>query len=279
MLALPAIGTGYGGARSHQGELYLALIRSLLEATEKHQVDVVLVLKHAHAYSAAQRARAHVLQDRFRGEPSAMWHLGTTEAADKLSAVAEELAGEQRRGHLVQFVGAGASAGLWRRAGIPPWQMLLDRVAEEAGVEAATLSGLDPRDQATVLSHHLESRGETLGGALTHHLMRTHYTLAHGLLASLGATEHVTTNFDTMLEMALTAFDDQLAVLPYTAVDGRERWVLKLHGSVDRQGDGRDPLVITRDDYLAMPARYGALYGIVQALHLLTRHLLFVGTR
>ena len=114
-----------------------------------------------------QQGGAHLLQGVFRGDPSVMWHFGTTAGAGRLSAVAEELSGKLRLGHLVQFVGAGASAGLWRRAGIPPWQALLDRVAEEAGVEPATLSGLDPRDQATVLSHHLKKRKKKLASALT----------------------------------------------------------------------------------------------------------------
>jgi len=274
VVALPAIGTGHGGAGSHKGELYLALLRMLLQSAEEHKVDIVLVLKHDRAYSAAQRARARLLHTQFADNSQRVWDFGAT--ADRLLSVARGLTGTLQRGHLVQFVGAGASAGLWRKAGIPAWQALLDAVAEDAGVEVASLRKLDLRDQATVLSHHLQRRGKTLTAALSRHLTRSHYTLAHGLLASLRTVEHVTTNFDTMLENALRAVDEHLAVLPYTAVEGHERWVLKLHGSVDRQVDESDPLVITRDDYLAMPVRYGALYGIVQAL-LLTRHLLFVG--
>lgn len=276
VVALPAIGTGHGGVRSHKGELYLALLQTLVRSAEAHRVDVLLVLKHDRAYSAAQRARARLLRRDLDDEESAMWHFGRAENSQRLFDAATELAGKLQAGRLVQFVGAGASAGLWRRAGIPPWQELLDAVAEEAGVHPDALRGLDLRDQATVLAHHLGIQEKSLPRVLTRHLKRSHYTVAHGLLASLGTKEHVTTNFDTMLENALRVVDGDVTVLPYTAVEGHERWVLKLHGSVERQGDEGDPLVITRDDYLAMPLRYGALYGIVQAL-LFTRHLLFVG--
>jgi len=61
-------------------------------------------------------------------------------------------------------------------------------------------------------------------------------------------------------------------VLPYEAVQPGQRWLLKLHGSIDRD----DSIVLTRSDYLSVPARHGALFGLVQAM-LLTRHMLFVG--
>ena len=50
------------------------------------------------------------------------------------------------------------------------------------------------------------------------------------------------------------------------------RWLLKLHGSVDRPED----IVITRQDYLRYDDRRSALAGILQAL-LATREMLFVG--
>ena len=61
-------------------------------------------------------------------------------------------------------------------------------------------------------------------------------------------------------------------MLPYEVAKPHTAWLLKLHGSV------HDPasMVVTRDDYLGLPERAGALYGILQAM-LLTEHLLFVG--
>lgn len=277
VLALPVIGTGHGGASSHKGEVYLALFEALTDASLAHGADVVLVLKTTRGYSAAQRARTHLLAQRFGDERATLWDFGVAERAGQFIGVAERLAKVLRQGRLVQFVGAGASGGLSRRAGIPAWQALLDAVATEVGEPALDLRGLDPVDQATVLERRLEATGKSLSELLARRVTRSHYTLAHGLLASLGSSQHVTTNFDTMLENALRAVDENLAVLPYAAVEREERWVLKLHGSVDRWSEGgTEGFIITRDDYLSMPGRYGALYGLVQAL-LLTQHMLFVG--
>ena len=95
--------------------------------------------------------------------------------------------------------------------------------------------------------------------------------LSHSLLAALPVNEIVTTNYDTLFEMACQGVNRELAILPYQPNAAKRRWLLKLHGSVG-QGD----IVLTRDDYLHLAHLRGALAGIVQAL-LVTRHLLFVG--
>lgn len=51
-----------------------------------------------------------------------------------------------------------------------------------------------------------------------------------------------------------------------------QRWLLKLHGSVDRP----EEIVFTKKDYIRFHDRFAALAGIVQST-LLTRHLLCVG--
>ena len=94
------------------------------------------------------------------------------------------------------------------------------------------------------------------------------------MLASLGTTENVTTNYDELFELACDGPDSELAVLPYEPVerDRNHRWLLKLHGSLSQPAD----MVFTRDDYLGLSSRAGALFGLVQAM-LLTRHMFFVG--
>jgi len=47
---------------------------------------------------------------------------------------------------------------------------------------------------------------------------------------------------------------------------------LKLHGCIARD----ESIVLTRSDYLDIPSRHGALFGLVQAM-LMTRHMFFVG--
>ncbi len=127
------------------------------------------------------------------------------------------------------------------------------------------------RDQAAVLQRRLGS-AKALHDVIAGQLLHTSYALTHGHLASLPTSEAVTTNYDQLFEAAVASVDGTMAVLPYQPVRRGERWLLKLHGSIDRD----DSIVLTRSDHLGAPARHGALFGLVQAM-LLTRHMLFVG--
>ena len=89
---------------------------------------------------------------------------------------------------------------------------------------------------------------------------------------SLPSQEAVTTNFDTLFEAAANIGAKRVAVLPENPSTTDGRWLLKLHGSIDRS----DEIVLTRADFLNMPRQYGALMGLVQGL-LLMRHMMFVG--
>lgn len=97
---------------------------------------------------------------------------------------------------------------------------------------------------------------------------------ARALLASLPATEVVTTNYDTLFERSTVATGRRFAVLPCdTPSREDDGWLLELHGSVD---GGRHDIVLTWGDYFRYADRRAALAGIVQAL-LITRSMLFVG--
>ncbi|KGM14445.1 SIR2 family NAD-dependent protein deacylase [Cellulomonas bogoriensis] len=99
------------------------------------------------------------------------------------------------------------------------------------------------------------------------------YALAHSLLATLGCTEVVTTNYDDLYERAAAdAAHATVPVLPFDDPRPRTPWVLKMHG------DRRDPasIVLTRSHMVGYDSRSRPLGSIVQAL-LLTRHLLVVG--
>jgi hypothetical protein len=276
IFAVPVVGGGEGGMGSHRGALHHALYEELLRVSAAEQVDLVLVNKTRKAYSAAQRARRHVLRTELGRDKSLLWDFGDEPALYKRI---EDLARVAQEDQLVLFIGAGASAGLTEGGGVPPWQMLLDEVAEnidpEHHIDRVALHNHDLRDQAAILARH--SGKEGLGSVVRQQLAlgTGRYTLAHALLASLPSAENVTTNFDTMFEEACHAVDppEPLAVLPYEPVTERRRWLLKLHGSVANQNDD---LVLERSAYLDASLRQGALYGLVQAL-LLTRHLLFVG--
>lgn len=159
-------------------------------------------------------------------------------------------------------------------AGLPMWQQLLDELAGELGFtsdDLRRLSHLDALDQARLLAGRLPL-GESMGGRVAPLVDASRYALAHGLLASLPTREVVTVNYDTLFEIASEGASRPARVLPYQSAAPGTRWLLKLHGTIDKPDD----IVLTRSDYLRYADRRAALAGIVQAL-LITRHMLFIG--
>jgi len=98
---------------------------------------------------------------------------------------------------------------------------------------------------------------------------------AHSLLAALGCSEVVTTNFDRCYELAQGAAHAQGAVttvLPHADHVGRAPWLLKMHGDVDHPVS----IVLSRRDFVRYDAGSRPAASVLQSL-LLTRHLLVVG--
>jgi len=263
-LAVNVLGSGEGGLSASKGAIHRSLLPALHTAAEECDVDLVLVCWKRRALSAAQRVRRDLVTDHVGVD----WDLGRR--AVRLQREAKRLADHTSSGELVLFLGAGVSSG----AGLPLWQDLLDVIASRTpdAPSADDLHRFDLRDQAALLDSRLSRVGRSLAAEIQRALHQTRYALAHGHLASLPTREAVTTNFDTLFEAAITPIDGRPAVLPYEAARPRQRWLLKLHGSLDADRS----VVLTRDDYLGAPVRQGALFGLVQAM-LLTRHMLFVG--
>ncbi len=256
LLALPVIGTRYGGARRRAGEVVQALLPALFEEAERLGVDIALVTFDGPTFAAAQRARSR---------RAVYW----PELDAGLRETAERLAQLARAGELVLFLGAGVSAG----AGLPTWGSLLLQLAQEVGMdtrEQEALRRLDFLDQARILSRRLGAGrlGPAVAAQLTSHV----HSLTQGLLARLPVKEVVTTNYDQLFELASEALGLKVAALPHTPALGCDRWVLKMHGCVAHPED----IVLTREDYMRYAERRAALAGIVQAL-LITKHMLFVG--
>ena len=271
-LAVNVVGSDQGGGSQKKGDLVLGLVETLSDlATSALDVDIILVTFGAKPYAAAQRAR-HI---HFGGNDdetlSANWKFEDEPSTGGLVQYARRLADEAIYNQLVLFIGAGVGSG----AGLPMWGDLLSEVATNANIEGDSfvrLTSKDLRDQATILERRLELQETNLKQAVADRLKAPCYSLVHGLLASLPSKEAVTTNYDKLFETAWRTGGRELAILPAEAVETSRRWLLKLHGTVDKPHE----IVLTRSDYLDMPRRSGALMGLVQGL-LMMRHMMFVG--
>jgi hypothetical protein len=100
-------------------------------------------------------------------------------------------------------------------------------------------------------------------------------SLAHALLAGLRCREALTTNYDNLYERAVAAAGTgggALGSVPATVGDPVERWLLKMHGSLDDPGS----IILTRRDFVQYDARVKPAASVLQAVAL-TRHMLMVG--
>ncbi|MVA74492.1 hypothetical protein GC722_00350 [Auraticoccus sp. F435] len=103
---------------------------------------------------------------------------------------------------------------------------------------------------------------------------------AHLLLSALQCKQAITTNYDTLYELACRAVarsgesdDKVVAVLPTSYPGPDQRWLLKMHGSVDEPAS----IVLTRADFAGYDGASRPAGAVLQAV-LLTTHLLVVGT-
>lgn len=265
LLAMPFFGSRGGGGKLTQGSLLATLLDEASTAGARLGVDVVLVFADEPAYALAQQLR--------RGRPDAWASLGPAQLEE-----AGRLAAEARADRLVPFMGAGVSV----TAGAPNWPGLIERLADAVGLgdeERESLLGRrrDARDQAAFLRaafHRNPVTDDPDGGfaaAIIDIVNVRRYGLAPALLASLGAEQAITLNYDELFERAAEDAGLPRAVLPGTG-PATGRWLLKLHGTVTQ----RDSIVLTRDDYLGFHAERAA-YSALVAATMMTRHLLFVG--
>lgn len=259
LLALPVISTGFGGGALVKGQVINVLVRDLLKYVRTQKVDIALVTYTAPAFAAAQKARFEAGFD---------W----PELSSELLEKAREVAAFGSRQGLALFLGAGVSCS----AGLPSWNGLLQKLAEDIGITGSELeefANLDVLDRGSVLERRFRARKQWLNDRIAGIFSRTwDYSLLHGLLACLPASEVITQNYDRLFEVAAKGAGEPVATLPYTPGDVHSRWLLKMHGCVSVPED----IVIRREDYLRYSERRAALAGIVQAT-MLTRHMLFVG--
>lgn len=174
---------------------------------------------------------------------------------------------EIRTGNCVLFVGAGLSA----QSGLPTWAELMTPLAQQLGVSEKT-------DYTHIAQYYQNQMGRH--GLITKIIEALKKPTApsevHQLIASLPFQVIFTTNYDSLLERALSSEGKSLTV---TVSDvGAAYWsadkvqVIKMHGSID------DPesLVITADDYSTYFRRHPLITNVLKT-QLLTKTFLFLG--
>ncbi|KAA0152964.1 hypothetical protein FNF29_03487 [Cafeteria roenbergensis] len=286
------------------------MLRAMTKACNETGIDVVLAAESKAQFVALQMGRCAARLAPAGSRESRNGRSGTVYPAweglsDSGREEARKLATHAASGHLTVFVGAGVSAG----AGLPTWTELLKKLARRAHLftskrpRRASLEGrsgrrsaqrlshavasleeqqqraeaefdrMDLMDQALLVEHELEKRGKKLGIEVARMLGSKEYALGHALVASLGAKNAVTTNYDTLLEDAIRSTNEAISVMPNGPDDPKaDRWLLKMHGCV-LQPSG---IVLTRADYARFSEESGALRGVVQA-SLMTSHMLMLG--
>ncbi|WP_349269886.1 hypothetical protein MPNTM1_00395 [Mycolicibacterium parafortuitum] len=248
LIGLPLPGTGAGGLATRRGEV----IDRLLERFRRGQlqIDVALILFDRRDFAAVQERRR-----------SMEW----PELSDGLRDHADRLGRLAARRELSLFLGAGISMPV----GLPGWWDLLDTLAEKAD-QAPPSRDSDPFRAARPI---VEALGAEYHAAIQEALRTDQHGIGHALLASLGVTRVVTTNFDCCLEGALEIpASGDFRVLTRELAQGGSPWVLKVNGDVEYP----QSIVLTDADLTRAPEERRALEGVIQGL-LLTSHLLFVG--
>lgn len=272
LLALNAIATGRGGMRHRRATALRTLIRQVdaLLGGEFRDIDVVLVCWGPVAESAAQSIRRELMMEDLSEDPhwvfERQFHRRIHREAVKLGKLLQS-------GDVSVFMGAGVSAG----AGLKDWNSLLEEIGKRTDPVTSRdeLSSLhDNRDAAALLEKRLSGTGESLESVLRKKLRGRRFSLQHGILASLPCNEFITTNVDSLFELAAQQPESpRLKLMPSNeGIRSGDRWLLKLHGSVNQPGT----LVFTREHYIDSFKSNRALVGLVQSM-LLTRHMLFVG--
>lgn len=110
LIALPLVGTGFGGLQHRRGELIKALLPALAEVAEEADTDVALVLFDSRDHAAVQSQRPEEHWDGFETA-----HL----------EIADDLGRRAAHKELSLFLGSGVSVPL----GLPDWRGLLSEVS------------------------------------------------------------------------------------------------------------------------------------------------------
>lgn len=191
--------------------------------------------------------------------------------APDVQAFIKVFAAHLRDGAAAVFAGAGLSVD----SGFVNWTELLREIAEELGLDVDRESNL-----VAVAQYHFNERRNrsVINQKLIDEFSAGHsVTQNHEILARLPIDTYWTTNYDRMLETALTAagklVDVKSAVEHLKTVQrGRQATVYKMHGDVGEPNQA----VLTKDDYEGY-FRDKELFVTKLAGDLISKTMLFVG--
>lgn len=178
-------------------------------------------------------------------------------------------------GNAALFVGAGISQG----AGLPGWDGLLDPIRTRCNVPKHHDYPLVAEYIANELADGAAGLHEHILRELTKSPFRTEVN--QRLIARLRVPQVWTTNYDPLLEMAMTAAGVNHAVsvdeTTIRLIASNQRAVIKMHGSIGGDPPGWDaPPVITRTDYERYEIDHPRMWTVLRATYL-TRTMLFLG--
>lgn len=170
------------------------------------------------------------------------------------------------------FAGAGLSVG----AGFVNWSDLLREIAEELNLDVDKET-----DLVSLAQYHLNDRGANRDGLnraiIDHFLHENSVTENHRILARLPIATYWTTNYDCLIERALSEagkipdVKHAKADLPRT-IRNRDAVVYKMHGDAQYPNDA----VIAKDDYQTYMQKRGPFVTAL-AGELVSKTFLFLG--
>lgn len=170
------------------------------------------------------------------------------------------------------FAGAGLSKG----SGAVDWISLLKEFAEELHLDAGRES-----DLVTLTQYYLNHHGQNRSSINKKLLEEFHHGLTpndnHRILARLPIGTYWTTNYDKLIETALTeagkVVDAKHSVQQLTTtIPGRDVIVYKMHGDVDMPHE----TILSKDEYERYPTTHGPFLNAL-AGDLTGKTFLFIG--